>query len=395
MSERLEQAPCAFVEFGDDGIVTYANAMLAELVGIQASALPGKKFESLLTLPNRIFFQTHLFPLLKLHGRAAEVFLGLRGPDGTPVPVITSGVRRGAIIQCVFLPIIERSQYESEILHARRTAEAALKSDADLVAARSKLEAQSRNLDRRVHELDARNEELVDVSRALSHDLREPMRKVRSFAEVVGDSARQSLDPEGAMALQKIFSESDRAVNLIVSVQRYLDADDPSAPITSVELNSVIAAAERHVKQNGAKLEVDVSRLPAIAARPKQLEVLFIELFDNAVKFCRPDVPPRVVISGRVIQLNSYQATKDRYAYGDFVQLEIADNGRGFDPKYNDYVFGLMKKIEVDSAGTGIGLAVCRKIARAHYGTIEANAVPNVGVTTVLRLPVTHEDEPA
>lgn len=94
MADRLDNAPCGFVEFADDGAILYANATLAEWLGLSNSQqLVGRKFDSILTVANRIFFQTHFFPMLTLNGGVEEIFLSLRAHDGASVPVVATAKR--------------------------------------------------------------------------------------------------------------------------------------------------------------------------------------------------------------------------------------------------------------------------------------------------------------
>ena len=388
MNDRLDLAPCGFAEFGDDGIITYANTTFANLVGWPAGELAGKKFESLLTLPNRIFYQTHFFPLLKLRGVAAEIFLSLLARDGSSVPVLTSARRHGQTIQCVFLVVAERQKYEAEILAARRKAEEALQSNAELKTAKLNLEQQARDLDYRLQELVIKNQEMLNVSRMFAHDLREPMRKVRLFGEIVRENAGATLSLEGEIAFSRLLAESERALLLISEIQRFLEAGTGDEPVTRVSLNAIAGKAAQLVRETESDWELEIDPMPAIDGRPRQLVLLFEELFQNAVKFRSDERPLRVRVSGQTIQLNSYQSTKDRYVYRDFAQIEITDNGRGFDPKYESYVFELFKKIDLGSQGLGIGLAICARIAAAHYGTITVKPELDNGLTVVLRLPV-------
>ena len=120
-SDLLDQAPCGFVSFRDDGTIVYANATLGRLLGVDVHELVGQSFEKILTVPARIFYQTHFFPLIKLHGRAEEIYFTLRAKSGAPVHVLANAARTevtGAVrIDCVMLRIHERQKYEQELLH--------------------------------------------------------------------------------------------------------------------------------------------------------------------------------------------------------------------------------------------------------------------------------------
>jgi anti-anti-sigma regulatory factor len=129
MDELLNTAPCGFLAFADDGTIIKVNATLLNWIGRDAGDLTGRHVETILPPGGRIFYQTHFFPLLKLHGRAEEIYLSLRGTDGGEVPVLANAVRRergGAVVNdCVFVPMRQRRRFEDEILAAKREAEEA------------------------------------------------------------------------------------------------------------------------------------------------------------------------------------------------------------------------------------------------------------------------------
>ncbi|PZV08918.1 MAG: diguanylate cyclase [Leptolyngbya sp.] len=124
----LDQAPCGFLSVRDDGVIEYANATLLTLLGWEA--LQGQNIVAILPLASRIFYQTHVFPMLRVQGAVSEIYFSLRSRSGQDIPILANGVRRqrqgDAINDCVVIPICQRMQYEDEILRAKRQAEAAI-----------------------------------------------------------------------------------------------------------------------------------------------------------------------------------------------------------------------------------------------------------------------------
>ncbi|HLO47035.1 MAG TPA: response regulator [Kamptonema sp.] len=129
IDELLNNAPCGFLSFNDDGLIVMINATLSELLGYDAYSLFGKKFEMILPIASRIFYQTHFFPLLKLHGKIEEIYFSLRAKQGNDLPILINAVRRkqeeNFFNDCIILPIRQRIKYEDEILKAKKVAEAA------------------------------------------------------------------------------------------------------------------------------------------------------------------------------------------------------------------------------------------------------------------------------
>ncbi|HEX8148995.1 MAG TPA: STAS domain-containing protein [Pyrinomonadaceae bacterium] len=129
MDELLNRAPCGFLSLADDGRVLAVNATLLGWLGYAEGELEGRHFETLLPAGGRIFYQTHFFPLLKLHGRAEEVYLSLRARGGGDVPVLANAARRERgdvpVNDCAFVPMRQRRRFEDELLAAKREAEEA------------------------------------------------------------------------------------------------------------------------------------------------------------------------------------------------------------------------------------------------------------------------------
>src|SRR5688572_8030851 len=238
MPDRLERAPCGFVEFADDGRILYANATLAGWLGTTPPQLLGQSFESILTVANRVFFQTHFFPLLRMHREADEIFLALRRSDGGSVPVVARALRfegdAGPRNQCAFITVHQRRKYEDEIIAARQAAENALRSNDELLRTKQDLEQRGHELERRLREVQARNDELQRVVQVLSHDLKEPIRKIALFSDLVREQSH-ALDEEGVGALGKIDAEADRMDQLLKAVREFLEADS-RAKLEDVEL---------------------------------------------------------------------------------------------------------------------------------------------------------------
>lgn len=197
MDELLDNAPCGFLAFADDGTILAANATLVGWLGRDAADLPGRHVELLFPPGGRIFYQTHLFPLLKLHGRAEEIYLSLRGAGGEDVPVLVNAARRerggSQVNDCVFVPMRQRRRFEDEILHAKREAEEANR-----------------------------------VKDALIEELSTPVITVWEgvlLGPVIGSLSRERADLMTAALLRAVVARQARVVILDVTGARRMDAD--------------------------------------------------------------------------------------------------------------------------------------------------------------------------
>ena len=197
VDELLEHAPCGLLSFTDDGAIRLANATLHDLLGHPPGALVGRPVESILGVAGRIFYQTHLFPLVRLHGRAEEIFLLLRARDGGEVGVLLNAVRRERAgecrTDCVLLVVRERRTFADELLRARRVAdEARAESDRhareleranELLGQQAvELELQHQQLEDQTHELESTAEQLRETNeRLVAHA--EELERARAAAE--------------------------------------------------------------------------------------------------------------------------------------------------------------------------------------------------------------------
>jgi phosphoserine phosphatase RsbU/P len=387
-------APCGLFSFTDDGALVAVNDTLSEMLGYASGELLGSRVETLLTLASRIFYQTHFFPLVRMHGKAEEIFLSLRSKSGESLPVLLNAVRKeregGVVNQCAFIPVRNRGKYEDELLNAKRVAEEALRNNEELARARQELELHARELDRKLSRLEQKNQELTRISTILSHDLREPIRKLSVFSGLFTQQDREVLSVTGQRSLDRIKAQSVKMEQLVLALQEFMLLDETHEPLEQVDLSDAVVSARQMVAEMAglSGMELCSEPLPVIQGRRRQLVMLFFQLFENAVKFRKRDETPRIVIECCIVQHNSYRANTGRYHYTDFARIVFSDNGMGFDNRYSDYVFEALKKLDPSSPGQGIGLAICRKVVENHNGTISVESEPGRGTRFTMLLPL-------
>jgi phosphoserine phosphatase RsbU/P len=394
MDDLLNFAPCGLMSFTDDGKLVVVNDTLLGLLGYARDELLGRQVETLLTLASRIFYQTHFFPMLRLHGKAEELFLSLLSKNGEDIPVLINASRReregGFVNLCALIPVRERGKYEDELLKAKRTAEEALQSNEELTRARQELEQHALELDRKISRLEQKNQELARVSSILSHDLREPLRKLSVFASFFTPQDREVLSSTGQRSIERIKAESARIDQLVTALQQFVSLEVANEPIEEMDLGEALDSARQLVLE---KTGLDAAQLrseplPVIQGWRRQLVLLFFHLLDNAVKFRKPEASPRIDIGCRLIQHNSFRAIKGRYHYTDFARIVFADSGAGFDNRFSAYVFEALTKLDPRTPGLGFGLAICRKVVENHNGSISVESEPGKGTRFTLLLPL-------
>jgi signal transduction histidine kinase len=229
-------------------------------------------------------------------------------------------------------------------------------------------------------ELERSNRELQDFAYAASHDLQEPLRKIQAFGGRLQNKYATQLDERGLDYLNRMIDASDRMQTLIINLLAYSRITTKAQPFEPVNLNQLVQDVLRDLEVRIAEVQatISVDPLPAIEADPTQMRQLFQNLLSNALKFHHPDVSP-------IIHITAVSNPTTNSCH-----IQIADNGIGFDPIYAERIFALFQRLHgrTEYAGTGIGLAVCRKIVERHQGTITAAGRPQAGATFTITLPI-------
>ena len=231
-----------------------------------------------------------------------------------------------------------------------------------------------------MEELERSNRELQQFAYVASHDLQEPLRKVIAFGDRLKTRCAGGLDEKGADYLERMQNAATRMRQLIEDLLTYSRVTTRGNPMEEVNLDEVVAGVlsdlEQAIGECGAVVEV--AALPRVEADRTQMGQLFLNLIANAIKYRQAAASPRVVISGCLLP------------GGTMAEILVRDNGIGFDEKYLDRIFLPFQRLHTreEYSGTGIGLAVCKKIVERHGGTITARTAPGHGATFVVTLPV-------
>jgi signal transduction histidine kinase len=246
-------------------------------------------------------------------------------------------------------------------------------------------------------DLQRSNQELQEFAYVASHDLQEPLRKIQAFGNLLEEEYGEVIDG-GKAYLDRMRNAATRMRVLIDDLLTFSRVTTKAQPFASVDLNVV---AREVVDDLEAKIQathgtIEVGELPTIDADPLQMRQLLQNLIGNALKFQRRDVPPVVKISAEVVRVSGElreaqtEQEEQEKAMRTYCRLSVEDNGIGFDEKYLDRIFIVFQRLHGKSEyeGTGIGLAVVRKIVERHSGTITARSTPGQGSTFIVTLPV-------
>src|SRR5687767_2143032 len=355
VGDRVDHAPCGFVSFGDDSRITYINSTLLERLGYTREELLEKHFETILTVPARIFHQTHFFPLVKLHGRAQEVFMLLRTRVGDEVGMLCNAVRHerdgSATTDCVFMEVHERRKFEEALLQARTAADEANKAKSNFLA-------------------------------VMSHELRTPLNAISGYVQLLDMGVHGPITQAQRDTLARIDRSQRhllRLINDVLNLARIeagrVDYVVESVPLQEV-IGSVLPMVEPQIASKDLRYESAIpSELRAKADREKVQQIL-LNLLTNAIKFTS---------QGGSLCVEAGEHSDS------LVFLRVTDTGLGIPPDMIDKVFEPFIQVDASRSrateGTGLGLAISRDLARGMGGDLTAESTFGRGSTFTLTLP--------
>ncbi len=228
--------------------------------------------------------------------------------------------------------------------------------------------------------LEASNRDLQDFIFVASHDLQEPLRKIQSYGNFLKDEAKDNLSGDGAIYLSRIQAAAKRMSVLIEDLLQLTRITTKAKPFQSVDLSEIVkevqADLEIRLKETGGKIEI--GELPKIEADPAQMRQLFQNLISNSLKYSKAGVPP-------VVQVESETDKGEGRS-----RVRVKDNGIGFEQQYADKIFNIFQRLHANGEyeGTGIGLAICRKVVERHGGRITASSTLGDGAVFEVVLPI-------
>lgn len=252
----------------------------------------------------------------------------------------------------------------------------------------------------------ARTEELLEINRALevsnhdlqqfasvaSHDLQEPLRKIHMFAKMINDRYKDKLDG-ASNYLQKIMHSSVRMKSIISNILNFSKLSATDGNFVSTDLNQVIGGIieDFEIVINDKKAQITIDQLPVIEAIPGQIQQVFQNIIGNALKFSKEDTTPEIEIRYQRVDALAETAAAD--SDGNFARITIQDNGIGFGEEFAENIFVIFHRLHTKDKydGTGIGLAIVKKIIEKHNGLILAEGREGKGAKFTIILPLKQE----
>ncbi len=237
------------------------------------------------------------------------------------------------------------------------------------------------------------NEDLLQFASIASHDLQEPLRKIRTFTSVFIKDFGKEVPHGGQEVINKIKTSAERMSQLIKEVLEYSKLTHSARKFIQTDLDAVLKNVMKDldllISETHASIDYGVA-LPIIAAIPIQINQLFYNLITNAFKFCKAGAPPQLAITSRTLSLKEAKkiaGLSDNLAY---LEIIFSDKGIGFEQQFGDQIFRIFERLNSVEKfeGTGIGLALCKKIVENHHGQIFARSDVNDGARFHVVLPL-------
>ncbi|HVS69866.1 MAG TPA: ATP-binding protein [Phycisphaerae bacterium] len=372
IAELFENAPCGYLATRADGAIVQVNQTFVAMTGHDRQwLLDGKRFADLLTIPGKIYHDTHVGPLLQMQGFVKEVALDILRADQHRLPVLVNAVSKAAaeggvplILMTVF-DATDRRQYERELLLARRRAEEATEAER---AAKEQAEAAGRIKD--------------EFLAMVSHELRTPLNAILGWTQILRSEGGLTEDQrEGLEVIERNARVQSELIGDLLDMSRIL-AGKMRLHVQEVNLSDVIEAAIDTVKPAADARELRVQKVmdPAVVVSgdPGRLQQVFWNLLTNAVKFTPKGGFVRVLMQ----RIDSH------------VEVSVSDSGQGMSPNFLAHAFERFRQSDSGATqmttGLGLGLSIVKNLIEMHGGTIQAtSAGMGKGSTFLINLPLT------
>lgn len=260
----------------------------------------------------------------------------------------------------------------------------------DLKRSNENLKSLNNILVKKNDELEQLNEELSSFSYVASHDLQEPLRKIRTFTNLIAEKDADKLSPTAKEYFSRITAAVMRMQKLIEALLSYSRTNISEAHYELTDLNKLVEETKNDLNEmiKEKNVVIESCKLPSVKILPLQFHQLFLNIVGNAIKYSKPDMPPHIKITAELTDGTDI-AKLGANVQQHYWKLSFVDNGIGFDQQYENKIFELFQRLhgKNEYPGTGIGLAICKKIVQNHSGYITATGKSGIGSTFNIYIP--------
>ena len=268
---------------------------------------------------------------------------------------------------------------------------------AELGIANKELAFQNEEKEKRAAELIIANKELLAFTYVSSHDLQEPLRKIQTFVSIILENENENLSDNGKYNFQRMQSAAGRMQQLIEDLLAYSRINTTERKFEKTDLNIIIEEVKTELKDTIQEKHatIEASELCPANIIPFQFRQLMYNLISNALKFSNPGLPSHIIIKSRIVKRSKFNNEKPALPAGrlspekNYCHITVKDNGIGFEPHFSKRIFEVFQKLhsKEEYAGTGIGLAIVKKIVENHNGIITATSELNKGASFDIYIP--------
>jgi PAS domain S-box-containing protein len=346
VEDLYNNAPCGYHSLNEKGVIVNVNNTLCTWLGHSREELIGKvSFVDLLNEQSKITFQ-EAFPKFKVDGSVYDLEFGLIRKDGSEMPVALSAVAlrddTGKFVKsrAVTVDTTDRKKAEAEIINLNR--------------------------------------ELEAFTYSVSHDLRAPLRSIDGYARILQEDYSEKLDNEGSRVIKVIMSNAKRMGKLIDDLLEFARLGRKELQRSTVDMTGLVNSLKKEVLDDEKERVIDV-KVNSLHPAPVDIDMIkqvWLNLLSNAIKYTGKTTAARIEISSQ--------------RFDHYVEYSVKDNGVGFDMLYVGKLFGVFQRLHriQDFSGTGVGLAIVKRIVEKHHGHVRAEAQLNEGATFYFSIPI-------
>lgn len=349
----------------EDGLIVYTNTYFCNFVGLPYEKVVGTSIFGYIDEFSREIFMSLFTQSLNKNAKG-EINLRI-GETPTPVYIsLTSLQPHLPTIGMIVTDMTEKKSMEMERFQNEK------------LLAEKNIELQNQNA------------ELASFSYIASHDLQEPLRKIQAFSSRILQKEGQLLSASGRDYFARIVDSASRMQKLIEALLNYSRTNTVDIILEPTDLNIVLEEVIRDLKEeiDANNVVIESEPLPTVNIFPLQFHQLFCNIITNSIKYRTPGIQPKIYISKNLVDADEVdeKAIKDT----KYWKISFRDNGIGFEPQHGERIFDLFQRLHSrdEYEGTGIGLAICKKIMQNHHGFIKAEGNPNAGATFNIYIPV-------
>ena len=361
----IEKMAEGAVTLSQDGIILFCNTRFASMLNLSLPDLLGKPFRNFVPGAFVGEFDT-VFRESWAADKKQELQLQSRG-NSVPVQLSLSSL-----------------SLEEETMLSIIITDLTLQK-----AAQTQLERANRLLEESNRALENSNQDLQQFASVASHDLQEPLRKIQVLLSYVADKEGENLSGQTANQLDRVMQTAARMRSFVVDVLNYSRLSSESVASTTIYLDEIVREVMEDLELliRDKEAHIELSPLPVLYGNKGQIRQVIQNLLTNALKFCKPDQPPNIRITGTYLAACSFDAAPSDH--GPYSLTSIKDEGIGFDERYAERIFSLFTRLHSKDQyeGAGIGLAIAKRVVEGHGGLITARSRKDVGTEFMILLP--------